>query len=587
MTLQRTGVRLVIDNLRGFLSGMSQYNAAVGRADKSTRQFAETAGRAGRAFALLGAPIVGFAAVSVKAAVEFDTALVGVAKTTGATAAEVELLGKQFRSLALEIPVSARELAGIGEIAGRLGVRVGDIRAFTETVAALGVATDLSSESSAEFLARIQAITGLPANQIENFGSALVALGNNLATSESEIAAFTIRMAGAANVAGLAQSDILAIAGSFSELGVRADRGGTAVQKVLFTMIEAITTAGPELQTFAKTAGVTAEEFATLFEEDAAEAFTQFVEGLGRSGDQAFAVLQELGLQDQRLAAAFITVAAAGSNLRENIDLSTVAFAANTALVTEAEARYASAASQFKIFLNQVTELAIVVGDILLPPLLALAQVLRPIVQLVADFAEANPILVGAVVAVGLALVALGGILIVISLVMPGLIILFPALAGGLTLSAIAAGALSIALGPITLIVIGIAVAIAAGIIIWKNWGAIMDFVSEKVSNFVDLLEKAIRLAANLNPIIAGLNLLEVLTPIDIPLLAHGGDITRGGLAVVGERGPEVVSLPAGASVTPNVSHTTTFHVNANYPNRQDPATITQDLQTMRMMAGR
>ena len=587
MTTRDTGVRLVIDNLSGFLSGMSRYNSAVIKADKSTRQFAETAGRAGRSFALLGAPIVAFAAVSVRAAVEFDTALVGVAKTTGATADEVETLGREFRALALEIPVSARELAGIGEIAGRLGVGVGDIRAFTETVAALGVATDLTSESSAEFLARIQAITQLPSTQIENFGSALVALGNNLATSESEIAAFTIRMAGAANVAGLAQSDILAIAGSFSELGVRAERGGTAVQKVLFTMIEAINTAGPELQTFAQTAGVTAEEFATLFEKDAAEAFTQFVEGLGRSGDQAFSVLQELGLQDQRLAQAFITLANAGSNLRENIDLSTAAFAANTALVTEAEARYASAASQFKIFLNQVTELAIVVGDVLIPPLITLAAILTPIIQRVADFAEANPILVGAVVALGLALVTLGAALVFISIIMPAVTLLMPLLAGGFGIAAIGAAALSIAMAPITLTIIGIAAAIAAGIIIWKNWGAIMDFVSGIVSRFLVLLEKAVRLAANLNPIIAGLNLLEAVTPIDIPLLADGGNVTRGGLAVVGERGAEVVSLPAGASVAPNVSNTTNFSVTANYPNRQDPATITNDLQTMRMMAGR
>jgi hypothetical protein len=37
----------------------------------------------------------------------------------------------------------------------------------------------------------------------------------------------------------------------------------------------------------------------------------------------------------------------------------------------------------------------------------------------------------------------------------------------------------------------------------------------------------------------------------DLPYLAAGGTATRGGLAMVGERGPEVVSLPAGASVIP------------------------------------
>jgi len=37
----------------------------------------------------------------------------------------------------------------------------------------------------------------------------------------------------------------------------------------------------------------------------------------------------------------------------------------------------------------------------------------------------------------------------------------------------------------------------------------------------------------------------------DIPLLAHGGDVARGGFAVVGEAGAELLELPAGARVTP------------------------------------
>ncbi len=587
MTIRDTGVRLVIDNLGSFLSGMKQYNTAVGKADKSTRQFAETAGRTGRSLALLGAPIVAFAGLSVRAAVQFDSALVGVAKTTNATEAEVEQLRQDFRGLALEIPVAAKELAAIGEVAGRLGVQVDDISDFTETVAALGVATDLTTESAAEFLARIQAITQLPSDQIENFSSALVALGNNLAASESEIALFAIRMAGAGDVAGLTQAQILAIAGSFRELGIRAERGGTAVQKVLFTMIEAINTAGPELQALAEVAGVTTEEFATLFEQDAAEAFTRFVEGLGRSGDQAFSVLEQLGLADQRLAQAFITLGNAGSNLRDNIVLSTDAFTDNTALVQEAERRYASAAAQFQVFLNNITELAIVVGDVLIPPLTDLVNILTPIVQEVADFAEKNPLLTKAVVALGIALVALGGALVLISIALPAISLILPILTGQMALATVGAAALSIAMGPITLAVLGITAAILAGIVIWKNWDAIVNTVKDTVTKFLDIIKEILKVMLQLNPIVAGLNLLEAVTPIDIPLLAHGGNITRGGAAIVGERGPEVVNLPTGATVNPNVSNTTNFNVTASYPNKQDPATITQDLQTMRMMAGR
>ncbi|MEZ5101162.1 MAG: hypothetical protein R3C15_15450 [Thermoleophilia bacterium] len=38
----------------------------------------------------------------------------------------------------------------------------------------------------------------------------------------------------------------------------------------------------------------------------------------------------------------------------------------------------------------------------------------------------------------------------------------------------------------------------------------------------------------------------------DIPLLADGTPSFRGGLAIVGERGPELVELPRGARVWPN-----------------------------------
>ena len=39
-----------------------------------------------------------------------------------------------------------------------------------------------------------------------------------------------------------------------------------------------------------------------------------------------------------------------------------------------------------------------------------------------------------------------------------------------------------------------------------------------------------------------------------VPYLAAGGDVTRGGIAIVGEHGPEPVYLPAGASVAPHSS---------------------------------
>ncbi len=582
MAIKDVGVRLVVENVGGFERAMGRYNSAIERAESKTNRFAERVGRAGRSMVALGAPIVAFAAISVKAAVDFDSALVGVGKTTNATEAELQQLGRQFRAMALDIPVAAKDLAEIGEIAGRLGIQTPQIASFTRNIAALGAATDLTNEASAEFVARIQAITGLPADEVQSFASALVELGNNLATSESQIAAFALRMAGAGSVAGITQAELLGIAGSFSELGVRAERGGTAVQKVLFTMIDAINTAGPELETFAETAGITAEEFAILFEKDAGEAFTRFVEGLGRSGDQAFAVLSQLGLADQRLAQSFITLANAGGNLRENIELSNAAFAQNTALIEEAERRYASAASQFKIFMNNITELAITVGQILLPPLISLSKILIPVIQDIAAFAEKHPTLTKLVVLAGLALVGLGTALIAIGFIVPGIVAAFGLISGAVAFLIPLFAGLSIAMGPITLIVLGIAAAIAAGVIIWKNWDTIMGFIKDRVNTVIDVINKLIKIMFKLNPLLLGLDVLGVISAPEIPQFAHGGTMRRSGAALVGERGPEIVSLPTGAQISP-VSRSNTFNVTANYTNPQEPTSIRADLEFIAM----
>lgn len=63
-------------------------------------------------------------------------------------------------------------------------------------------------------------------------------------------------------------------------------------------------------------------------------------------------------------------------------------------------------------------------------------------------------------------------------------------------------------------------------------------------------------LISGLNFIIGGINAISPFNDIpkipSIPKLARGGEVARGGLAVVGERGRELVSLPGGARVTPH-----------------------------------
>ncbi len=584
MAIRDIGVRTVIEGLSGFVSGMGRYNTSIGKAEEATRKFGERGRQAAIALGALSAPLLALGFLGARAGISFETAFTGIQKTVTATEEQFAELSDAIRQMAQEIPVGVEELAGLGETAGQLGIQIESIEGFIRVMADLGVTTNLSSRDAAVALARLVNITGLSQDQVDQLGATIVDLGNNLATTESEILTFATRIASAGQLAGLTEAQILGIGGSLSELGQRAEAGGTAVQRVLLEMISAVAQTNEQLDIFAETAGLSASRFAEVFEQDAGEAFTAFVEGLGRAGDDAILILDELELGDARLLRAFLALSGAGDKLRTNIDLASQAFEANNALVQEAARRYGTAASQIATFRQQLNEVFIIVGETVVPVLLKLIDVLRPVVQffqrMATNFPTLTLVLIGAGVVLGGLALTLGAL----AIILPGLIALWALFAAGISVSAIATGALAIALSPVTLIALALGAALIAGTIIWDRYRA-------GVLRVIDVVRTLLQW---LFPLTAALGLIETFTGFDIPGIralsipgfGHGGTQSRSGPAIVGERGPEVVSLPAGATVTPVSQSSTTINVDATYTNPQDPATIRLDLEALAMMTG-
>ena len=436
-----------------------------GKLDSMGRQAAV----AGRGLTVLAAPIAAIGALSVKAAIDFESSFAGVRKTVDATEAEFAQLAAGMRDLATTIPVNVNGLNSIGEAAGQLGIKTENILEFTRVVAAMGVTTNLTTDSAATAFARIANITGLPQTRFENLGSTVVALGNNLATTEEELVNFALRIAGAGTIAGLTQSDILAIGGAMSSVGVQAEAGGTAVQKVLLAMTQSVSTGSDELAVFAEVAGLTAAEFSTAFKDDAAGAFASFVEGLGLAGNQAFGILEELGLVDQRLIRSFLSLANAGDLLRESIDLGSGAWETNTALAKEAEQRYGTTASQMAVLKNQVQDLFITIGDNLVPVIMDAIDAVKPLIATFKQFAQDNPALAKGIILASVALLGLGAALV-------GIGFILPAVAAGLGL---VGGILGFIFSPAILVVAAIAAIGVAWLLLLTNFDAVTKFIGQ------------------------------------------------------------------------------------------------------------
>src|SRR5690606_28643201 len=165
--------------------------------------------------------------------------------------------------------------------------------------------------------------------------STIVALGNNLATTESEIVEMGLRIAGAGAQIGLTEAQILAFAGALSSVGIAAEAGGSAISRVMINMANAVQEGGERLALFAKVAGMSVTDFKKAFEQDAGMAIVAFIEGLGRmsqAGENVFAVLEELGLSEIIVRDALLRAAGAGDLFRNSLDLATEAWEENVAL---------------------------------------------------------------------------------------------------------------------------------------------------------------------------------------------------------------------------------------------------------------
>ena len=377
------------------------------------------------------APFVGLGFLSVKAAADFESSFAGVRKTVNATEEQFQDLSDSFRQMSKEIPTSVNELNSIAEAAGQLGIEIENIKDFTRTIADIAVTTNLTADAAASGFARIANITGLAQTDFDKLGSALVDLGNNLATTEAEILQFTIRIAGAGEVAGLTQAEIMGIAGAFASVGVPAERGGTAVQTALIKMHQAATTGGEVLDTFARVTNQTGTQFAKMFKEDAAGAFTAFVEGLAKQGDEVFTVFEELELTDKRLMGGFLALANAGDLLRDSMALGNRAFEENTALAKEAEQRYGTFASQMLVLKNTFQDAAIELGQVLIPQIQEYSETtLIPAIERVAEFVRRHGELLEKVVVCGLAIGVLGAAMVAFGIIVGALTKAFVLLRG-------------------------------------------------------------------------------------------------------------------------------------------------------------
>ena len=253
----------------------------------------------GGVVALLGGIVaIGKKAISING--EVSDSIANVAKAANISIPQVERLAAILEKR--DTRTSLVEQLGIAEIGGKLGIATEQLQDFVENVDVVNVALGDEFNNDAKLvtdtLGKLRNVlldlkSDNPAEDILHLGNALNFLEAQGAASASVIADFAGRIGGVASGLGASSGQILGISATLDELAVNAERGSTAVVRILQRMATA-----PE--DFAGAINVPAKQFKDLVNKDIIGALQLFLGKLNDkklSNTELVAVLNSLKLK--------------------------------------------------------------------------------------------------------------------------------------------------------------------------------------------------------------------------------------------------------------------------------------------------
>lgn len=444
-----------------------------------------------KAAALAGAALAGVIGVSVNKAVAFESAMAEVNKTVDfATNDGLANMRKELQALTTEIPQSFEELAGVAAVAGQLGIAEKDIVGFTETIAKMGVAFDMSSADAADSMAKIANVFALPIENVGELGDTINTLSNSMASTAPNIIEFMKRSAALAKTFKLSANDTAAFGSALVALGWQPEVASTSFNSMIMTLsdLDGLSKSGIiGLQQL----GLDTAEFAEITRTDGKGAILEVIDAVNMLDESSrIAALSNLFGKE---AAAKIASMATG------LDTVNSALAATTdtagSMQKEFEAISGTTANKIELFKNNIDGMAASIGEAFIPALNDILQTLTPVVTAIGVWTAANPeLLKQIIVMTGLFLSSIVGL----KLFADGIVAVKSTIEGLKLGFAAAKAGLAILSGGFALPLLAIAALIAAGVLLYQNWdlvkekaGQLNDWVKEKFGSLPEPLQQA------------------------------------------------------------------------------------------------
>ena len=330
-------------------------------------------------------------AFATREAMKFETAMAGVKKVAEGTDEQYAQLSDELKKMGAELGISAAEMAELAASGGQLGIPIEKLSEFTAIASKMSVAFGMSAEEAGNAAATIANVFQLPIGEVEKLGDAINVLGNNTAAREKDIVAAMARIGGTAKQFGLAADEAAALADAFIALGKPPEVAATAINALL-QKLQTAQSQGKGFQDALASIGTSADEMAANIAANPQQALTEFLhqlEGLDKQA-RALTLSQLFGTEYSDDIALLV-----GSLGEYEKALGLVADKGQVVGAMQKEVANAMSTSEAQIAKakQEIVNVAIEVGEKLLPLVSLLASTVGGVAGAVGAITEEFPVL--------------------------------------------------------------------------------------------------------------------------------------------------------------------------------------------------
>ena len=360
---------------------------------------------------IAGTAMTGFATAAYGVNIAMDRAFADVLRTSeifDTSSAAANNLRGEFEALFTSMPTSWAQLTEIGTLAGQLNIAADSVGEFTQLVAMFAATTDVSIEQSATAFGRLSQLLDVPANELQNLGSSILAVGVNSVATESQIIAISTQITSMAANAGFSADQVFGLSAALASLGTQPELSRGVITRLFTNIGAAINEGGDRLDAFGRLAGQTGDEFAKAWGDDASTALYTLMDGLGRVEEtKAVQTLNDLGITASRDVPTILRLAQNSDVLAESLNVAAQGYQDGTALADQYGVITSTVAEKLNILANNFQMLVSRIGEadgvigLLVDGLISVVQALNWIVD--------NPV-AGSIAGISLAFTALLGV---------------------------------------------------------------------------------------------------------------------------------------------------------------------------------